>query len=182
MNQNIRFTPKELNSIVLDLLEAFQSLVNHKIYHQDIKPDNILIAKDGQLKIADFNVSGIREVIENTYSATGVHDVIGTASYMAPELRNAQINGIGKAKYRPERADVFSLGLVLYQCATFDSILRFNEDPKNREKVLTNVELPWLRELLYDMLCFEYRERLSFRRAFKKVVHDTTAPLDPQAK
>ncbi|CAG9310746.1 unnamed protein product [Blepharisma stoltei] len=181
-SQNNNFTPTELNSIVLDLLEAFLSLVNHKIYHQDIKPDNILITKEGQLKIADFNVSGIRETIENTYAATGVHDVIGTASYMAPELRYAMIHGIGKAKYRPERADVFSLGLIFYQLATFDNIARFNEDSKNREKVLQNVTLPWLRELLYDMLCFEYKDRLSFRRALKKVAHDTTMPLDHKAK
>ncbi|CAG9310747.1 unnamed protein product [Blepharisma stoltei] len=176
-SKGLIFSEEELYKICLDLLEAFKSLVNLRIYHRDIKPDNILVSKDGQLKIGDFNISGVVEVIENTCMPTEEHDVLGTTSFMAPELKKAWINGKSVEKYRPERSDVFSLGLVFYLCATFKSISRFNDDKNNREKVRKDVKLPWLQKLIYEMLDFEYKKRPSFRRILKHMKRYSTEPL-----
>ncbi|CAG9329015.1 unnamed protein product [Blepharisma stoltei] len=176
-NQNQVFTPKELCSLFIDLLEAFIHLASLKIYHQDIKPENILFADENgslQIKIADFNVSGHSDRIEYTSSPTEEHGVYGTVSFMAPEVREPYINGQKTAKFKREKADVFSLGLVFYLLATFKNISRFNENPYRREEVLQDIETDWIKNIIYSMLNFNYRERPSFKKALSQLMSETT--------
>ncbi len=75
-----------------------------EIIHRDIKPANIMIA-GGRAKVMDF---GVAKLASSTATATGT--VIGTPSYMSPEVVKGQpIDG---------RADIFSLGVVLYEMIT----------------------------------------------------------------
>ena len=75
-----------------------------KVIHRDIKPSNILINKKGQVKIADFGVSG---KMEGTYDCMSTW--VGTVSYMSPERLKGE-------SYFAD-TDIWSLGLVLVECA-----------------------------------------------------------------
>lgn len=75
--------------------------------HRDVKPENVLIADDGRVKVADFGLA--KAVSADTrHTATGV--LIGTVSYVAPEL---VVEGRSDA-----RADVYAVGVILYELLT----------------------------------------------------------------
>ncbi|HEU5451508.1 MAG TPA: serine/threonine-protein kinase [Terriglobales bacterium] len=75
------------------------------VVHRDIKPANIMRLKDGAIKVTDF---GIARITSQSKTATGT--VMGTPSYMSPEqLAGARVDG---------RADLFSLGVTLYELLT----------------------------------------------------------------
>mmetsp|Transcript_26274 Transcript_26274/g.23154 ORF Transcript_26274/g.23154 Transcript_26274/m.23154 type:complete len:164 (+) Transcript_26274:41-532(+) len=75
-----------------------------KVIHRDIKPSNLLINSQGQVKIADFGVSG---KIENTLSYRETW--VGTVTYMSPERCKGE-------KYNYD-TDIWSLGLTILECA-----------------------------------------------------------------
>ncbi len=73
--------------------------------HRDINPSNILMARDGRAKISDF---GVAKIVAEPYTVSG--QILGTPLYMSPEqVKDEPIDG---------RSDLFSLGVVLYQCVT----------------------------------------------------------------
>jgi serine/threonine protein kinase len=73
--------------------------------HRDIKPSNILIGRDGNAKISDF---GVAKIVAEPYTVSG--QILGTPLFMSPEqVKDEPIDG---------RSDLFSLGVVLYQCVT----------------------------------------------------------------
>jgi serine/threonine-protein kinase len=78
------------------------------IVHRDLKPANVLINDDGLLKIVDFGVAAAQSQTDTQLTKTGY--VIGSPKYMAPE----QILG----KKVDERADIYSLGVILYELLT----------------------------------------------------------------
>jgi len=78
------------------------------VIHRDIKPANILISKEGEVKITDF---GIAKSDEEESGLTQKGTTLGTPSYMAPEQ-------IADSKNVDKRADIFSLGVLLYQMTT----------------------------------------------------------------
>jgi serine/threonine protein kinase len=89
------------------IADALDCISIHGVVHRDIKPDNILFSADGKVKIADLGIA--RQSLDSrtmTMTQTGV--VIGTPAYMAPEqmidAHNVDI-----------RADIYSLGIVLYE-------------------------------------------------------------------
>lgn len=85
-------------------------LHSKKVVHCDIKPENILIDNEGQVKLADFGLSIILEGVESTTKETGIR---GTAAYLAPEV--AKEVGTGFA------ADIFSLGVTVIEMLTGES-------------------------------------------------------------
>src|SRR5262249_30091736 len=76
------------------------------IIHRDLKPDNVLMSGDGTPRITDF---GLAKRIESGDGLTPTDAVMGTPSYMAPEQAS------GKAKEISPRADVWTLGAILYR-------------------------------------------------------------------
>lgn len=87
---------------------ALAHMHEHKIVHRDLKPQNIMICKDGSLRIIDFGIAKAAEMRRITFA--GFSPTLGTPDYMAPE----QVKG----KRGDERTDVYSLGAVLYEMAT----------------------------------------------------------------
>ena len=111
-----KLTPKEALSIVPPVCDALQCAHDHGIVHRDIKPENLLIDKTGTVKIADF---GIAKIIhrdtdtpvcsESEQTRVSASLPQGTPDYAAPEQAN------GTADHR---ADIYSLGVVLYEMLT----------------------------------------------------------------
>jgi predicted Ser/Thr protein kinase len=101
---------RDVLALVPQLCDALQYAHDHRVVHRDIKPENILVGEDGRVCIADFGLAkllGQGPEIGLTQSRTAV----GTPIYMAPE----QVLGAVAVDHR---ADVYSLGVVIYEMLT----------------------------------------------------------------
>lgn len=97
-------------SIATQIAEALAMAHFHGVIHRDVKPDNILFAADGTPKLSDLGVAKLlRRGSEGTETMQGV--LIGTPAYMAPEQ-------IIDSSHIDERADIYSLGVALYEMLT----------------------------------------------------------------
>lgn len=95
--------PKRAIEIVIEVLNGLEFAHSHGVIHRDIKPDNIQLLENGEVKITDFGIA--RLTFEPNLTMDG--QVFGTPSYMSPE----QING----REIDARSDVFSVGVILYE-------------------------------------------------------------------
>lgn len=98
-------------TLVRQLCDALQYAHDEGVVHRDIKPENILLDARGRAKIADFGLAKLADPSPGQRALTATHELMGTAHYMAPE----QIEG---AKSVDHRADIYSLGVVLYELLT----------------------------------------------------------------
>lgn len=103
-----RLPPKEALTIVPPVCDALQCAHDHGIVHCDIKPENLLIDKAGTVKIADF---GVAKIVHRSSPSAWVDNgaACGTPDYAAPE----QASGLAD-----HRADIYSLGVILYEMLT----------------------------------------------------------------
>jgi serine/threonine-protein kinase len=88
------------------VLDALAAAHRSGLVHRDVKPENVLMASDGRIKVADFGLA--RAVTEVTSTTTGT--VFGTVAYLAPEL---VVRGASDA-----RTDVYATGVLLYEMLT----------------------------------------------------------------
>jgi eukaryotic-like serine/threonine-protein kinase len=100
------FSPERALDLLIPVTSAVAAAHESGLSHRDIKPENVLISDRGQIKVADFGLA--RAVSAQTATATGM--LIGTVSYIAPEL-------VTHGKADP-RCDVYALGVVLYEMLT----------------------------------------------------------------
>jgi serine/threonine protein kinase len=98
-------------AIVPQVCEALQYAHDEGIVHRDIKPENILIDKKSRVKIADFGLAKLVDDDQPSLTLTGSRQLLGTLSYMAPEQ-------IERPTAVDHRADIYSLGVVLYELLT----------------------------------------------------------------
>jgi predicted Ser/Thr protein kinase len=104
-------TPKEALAIVPKVCEALQFAHEEGIVHRDIKPENILIDKKGRVKMADFGLAKLLRKTPQDFQLTAPQTVMGTPHYMAPEQ-------LERPQEVDHRADIYSLGVVLYEMLT----------------------------------------------------------------
>ena len=104
-----RFTPEQALAIVPPVCEALQYAHEHGIIHRDIKPENLLLDKEGRVKIADFGIAKLLHV-EGSHVGLADSQPAGTPQYMAPEQK--------EHRRTDHRADIYSLGVVLYELLT----------------------------------------------------------------
>jgi serine/threonine-protein kinase len=104
-----RLSPREAASIAAQACSALEAIHGVGVVHRDIKPDNILLAKGGLVKLTDF---GLAKAADTRITGTGV--IMGTPSYMSPEqTRHSDVDA---------RSDIYSLGLVLHEMLTGNTV------------------------------------------------------------
>jgi serine/threonine protein kinase len=105
-------TPQPARSaaeLVETLARALEYAHRRGIVHRDLKPANVLLAADGAPKIADF---GLAKRLDCEVGQTQTGAILGTPSYMAPEQAEGHVREVGRL------ADVYALGVILYECLT----------------------------------------------------------------
>ena len=140
--QSKKLTPKEALSIVPPVCDALQCAHDHGIVHRDIKPENLLIDKSGTVKIADFGIAKMMHHDSSPSlpadSSPVSHPTLGTPAYAAPE------QATGSADHR---ADIYSLGVVLYEMLTGERPKEVITPPSKRVQVDIRIDEIVLRAL-----------------------------------
>jgi len=104
-----RVHPDRAAEITADIAAALGFAHKNRVVHRDVKPGNVLITPDGDVKVADFGIArALSDSSDQNLTKTG--SVMGTATYFSPEqARGAQVD---------PRSDLYSLGIVLYEMTT----------------------------------------------------------------
>jgi len=147
-----RLSPREALTIVPQICDALQYAHDEGIVHRDIKPDNILLDRRGRVKVADFGLAklvcagvGTEPVLPaggmpESAALTAAGQVMGTPQYMAPE-QLAHPNGVD------HRADIYALGVVLYQMLTGELPGHGLEPPSSKVQIDVRLDQVVLRAL-----------------------------------
>jgi serine/threonine protein kinase/protein involved in polysaccharide export with SLBB domain len=133
--------PRRALEIARDICAALQYAHDHGVVHRDIKPENVLLDEAGRVKIADFGLAKLLQPDPRELALTHTCHFMGTLHYMAPEQCE-------RPHETDHRADIYSLGVVLYEMLTgelpigrFDPpSLRANVDPRLDDLVLRALE------------------------------------------
>lgn len=99
--------PPAVAAIGIQVADALAAAHHHRIVHRDVKPENVLVAKDGLVKLTDF---GVAKLLRGSEASLLSGAVVGSPAYVAPEqLDGGSIDG---------RTDLYALGVLLWECAT----------------------------------------------------------------
>jgi serine/threonine protein kinase len=128
-----RFSPEQALAIVPAICDALQSAHAQGVWHRDIKPENILLDHAGRVKIADFGIARILGDPECNFTLTRTGGLLGSAAYMAPEQYE-------KPHSVDHRADIYSLGVVIYEMLTGELPLGRFPLPSQRATVNARID------------------------------------------
>lgn len=106
LNDEQKLPVSQVVDIVAQVAQGLAYAHEHGIIHRDVKPSNIMVGRDGHVKITDFGIARMASAAVRTQ--TGM--VLGSPKYMSPE----QVMG----KLADQRSDIFSLGVMLYEMLT----------------------------------------------------------------
>ncbi len=101
-----RLGPEQAADIASQVCDALEFAHTHGIVHRDIKPQNILLTREGQVKVTDFGIA--RAASAATITQTGT--VLGSVQYISPEQARGTMVG--------RSADIYALGVVVYEMVT----------------------------------------------------------------
>ncbi len=133
-----RFAPEQALMVVPPICEALQYAHDHGVVHRDIKPENLLLDKEGRVKIADFGIA--KMLGRPSQDSSGAESQpAGTPQYMAPEQLLQRSSD--------HRADIYSLGVVLYEMLTGELPGPKLQPPSQRVQVDVGIDAIVLRAL-----------------------------------
>ncbi len=104
IEKKARLTYKEAVSIAIQVSMGIEAAHNNHIIHRDIKPQNIIISKDGKVKVTDFGIA--KAATSNTITS----NVMGSVHYTSPEQ--------ARGGYSDEKSDIYSLGITMFEMLT----------------------------------------------------------------
>lgn len=97
--------PDECIAFLVQVCEALQYAHIHGVIHQDIKPDNIMLLENGEVKVLDFGIAHLEA--ERQMSLPGFSPIVGTPAYMAPERLQGKRGSVS--------TDIYAVGVILYE-------------------------------------------------------------------
>ena len=104
IEKKARLSVKEAISIAIQVCMGIEAAHNNHIIHRDIKPQNIIISKEGKVKVTDFGIA--KAATSNTITS----NVMGSVHYTSPEQ--------ARGGYSDEKSDVYSLGITMFEMLT----------------------------------------------------------------
>jgi serine/threonine protein kinase len=167
----------EALAIIEQACEGLHYAHRHGVVHRDVKPGNLLRAREGEVKLADF---GIAKATEQS-SITQVGSVLGTAAYLAPEQARGEEAG--------PKADLYALGVVTYQLIsgrlpyeatslTELALKQQREEPPTLDTIVAAVR-PELADAVAVALALDPRERYSTAREMGRALSDGAKGIPP---
>jgi len=105
INKRAPFGSEEVLSVAIQIADALAHAHKNGIIHRDIKPQNIIVTKDGVVKVTDFGIA--RNADAETTTSSGA---MGSVHYFSPEQ--------ARGKFVDFRSDIYSLGIVMFEMAT----------------------------------------------------------------
>jgi serine/threonine-protein kinase len=168
---------EEAVAIIEQACEGLHYAHRHGVVHRDVKPGNLLRAREGEVKLADF---GIAKATEQS-SITQVGSVLGTAAYLAPEQARGEEAG--------PRADLYALGVVAYQLIsgrlpyeatslTELALKQQREEPPLLDTLVAAVG-PELSEAIALALALDPNERYQTAREMCRAISDGADGISP---
>ncbi|MEN1888898.1 serine/threonine-protein kinase [Streptomyces mirabilis] len=127
-----RLSPQRAASIGLEVLAALHAAHETGVLHRDVKPANVLIARDGRVVLTDFGIA----MIEGDSALTMTGEVVGSPEFLSPERALGQRSG--------PASDLWSLGVLLYAAVEARSPFRQNT-PLSTLRAIVDAELPQVR-------------------------------------
>jgi serine/threonine protein kinase len=143
-------------AIVPQLCDALQYAHDEGLVHRDIKPENILLDRKGRVKVADFGLAKLVGLTPAYLTLTGAHEVMGTLLYMAPEQMK-------RSHAVDHRADLYSLGVVLYEMLTGELPLGRFAPPSHKAAVDERLDPVVLRALAREP-ADRYQDAAAFKQ------------------
>ena len=167
----------EAVSIIEQACEGLDYAHRHGVVHRDVKPGNLLRAREGEVKLADF---GIAKATEQS-SITQVGSVLGTAAYLAPEQARGEEAG--------PPADLYALGVVAYQLIsgrlpyeatslTELALKQQREEPPMLDTLVAAVG-PELADAVAIALALDPRDRYQTAREMGRAIEDGARGISP---
>lgn len=171
-------TVGEALRIACQAAEGLGHAHRHGIVHRDVKPGNVLLRGDGQVKVSDF---GIAKMAGQSTELTVTGSVVGSPQYLSPEqIRGDELDG---------RSDLFSLGVVLYEMVggrrpfdgdTFTTLLyKILNEPPAPVRLRPGLD-PALSDLLGRMLAKEPERRPPTADSVSAELAELAGSLDPE--
>ena len=104
IEKKARLSVKEAISIAIQVSMGIEAAHNNHIIHRDIKPQNIIISREGKVKVTDFGIA--RAATSNTITS----NVMGSVHYTSPEQ--------ARGGYSDQKSDIYSLGVTMFEMLT----------------------------------------------------------------
>ena len=172
INERGAINQRKVAEIGSQVCQALSVAHNLDIIHRDIKPQNIMVQPDGNVKVMDFGIARAKNSVKAKTSA-----VLGTAHYISPEQ--------AQGKDLTAASDIYSLGVVMYEAATgqlpFDgpdavsvALKQVNEAPVPPREINPNIGAG-LEAIILKAMSKDPKARFSTAREMRKALNDFLA-------